>query len=95
MVSNFIKLKEIKNSLIFFFIMSITTINIEEFLVYFDEEIYHISPSFEGYNTTGLFVVSIILLILYNWRLGKKFEMVHFVCFATVFRTLSAYLFAV
>ena len=94
MVINFIELKEIKKNLLFLIILSITTINIEEFLVYYDEVVYHISASFEGYNTTGLFVVSILLLFIYNWRLSNKFELVHFVCFVTIFRILSAYLFA-
>lgn len=95
MVLNFLKLKEIKNFILFFFIMSITTINIETFLTYFDEEDYELSASFEGYNFTGLFVVSIFLIVMYNWRLEKNFELITFVCIATVFRVLSAYLFAI
>ena len=66
MVLNFLRLTEIKKFLLFFLIVSITTINIEEFLIYYDEETYHITASFEGYNTTGLFIISIILLVLYN-----------------------------
>lgn len=94
MIKQFLKVHEIKNTLIFFFVVSIISPNFEEFFVYFNEEVHHMKPIFDGYASIALFVVFTVLLVLYNYVLMKKYDLGFFVLTASGFRIASALLFA-
>ena len=54
MIKQYLKVNEIKNTLIFFFIVSIVSPNLEEFFVYFNEEEHQVKVIIEGYSSIAL-----------------------------------------
>lgn len=83
-------MKEIKNTLIFFFIVSIVSPNLEEFFVFFNEYEHHLKPIFEGYASIAFGAMVMILTLLYNTVLAKSFDLRPLVLTASAFRVISA-----
>jgi hypothetical protein len=88
-----LKLPEIKNILIFFFIVSLVTPNLEEFLIYYNEYMC-VTPLFEGFAMIVLFVTGAAIFLIYNNTVMSKSE-VHTTSYAAIiFRVISALFFA-
>ena len=90
MIKQFLNVKEIRNTLIFFFVISIISPNLEEFFVYFNEYEHHTKPIFEGYSSVALGVMVMLLTLLYNQALAKRYELRSILLLASVFRVISA-----
>lgn len=92
MIKQFLNVKEIKSTLIFFFIVSIVSPNLEEYFVYFNEEEHHLPAIFEGYMSIALGASATILVMLYNIYLIKKtdIDLKVIVLTASGFRILSS-----
>lgn len=90
MIKQFLNVKEIKYTLIFFFIVSIVSPNLEEYFVYFNEEVHHLRPIFEGYSSIAVGGAASILVVLYNTILMKKVDLRVIVMIASGFRVLSS-----
>lgn len=90
MIKQFLNVKEIKNTLIFFLIVSIVSPNLEEFFVYFNEYEHHLKPIYEGYTSIALGAMASILVLVYNTILVKRFDLRTIVLTASAFRVLSS-----
>jgi Na+/melibiose symporter-like transporter len=90
MIKQFLNVKEIRNTLIFFFIVSFVCPNLEEFFVYFNESEHHLKPIFEGYTSIALGGMAAILVLVYNTVLMKRFDLRTIVLTASAFRVLSS-----
>lgn len=88
-----VNLPEVRNILIFFFVVSLISPNLEEFLIYYNE-LMGVTPLFEGAAMVVLFVTGAVLFILYNNYLTKKAEVHPTAVFAIFMRVLSALFFA-
>lgn len=90
MIKQYLKLNEIRDTLIFFFIVSIVSPNLEEYFIYFNEEEHHVKVILEGYASISLGIAETFLLILYSTILVKRVDLRSFVMVASGFRVLSA-----
>jgi Na+/melibiose symporter-like transporter len=90
MIKQFLKVTEIRNTLIYFFVVSIVCPNLEEFFVYFNESVHHLPAIFEGYTSIALGSVASILIFIYNTVLMKKFDLRQIVLTASAFRVMSS-----
>ncbi len=90
MIKQFLNVKEIRNTLIFFFIVSFVCPNLEEFFVYYNESLHHLRPIFEGYTSIALGGMAAILVLVYNTVLMKRFDLRTIVLTASSFRVLSS-----
>ena len=94
MIKQFLKVNEIKNTLIFFFVVSIVNPNLEEYFVYFNEEEHELPAIYEGYMSIGLGFTAALLVMIYNVYLIKKtsINLKVIVLVASGFRVLSSLL---
>lgn len=90
MVKQYLNVTQIKDTLIFFFVVSFVSPNLEEFFVFFNEEEHHIYAAFEGYSAVALGASATLLTIIYNIYLVKKFDLKGIVLSACIFRVLSS-----
>jgi len=90
MLKQYVNMTQIKDTLIFFFVVSIVCPNLEEFFVFFNEEEHHIKAFFEGYSSIALGASVTLLVITYNIYLIKRFDLRAIVLFACIFRVLSS-----
>ena len=90
MIKQYLKVNEIRNTLIFFFIVSIVSPNLEEYFIYFNEEEHHVKVILEGYSSIVLGIAETVLLILYSTILVKRVDLRSFVMVASAFRVLSS-----
>jgi len=90
MIKQFLNVNEIRNTLIFFFVVSIVCPNLEEFFVYFNEYEHHQKPIFEGYAAVAVGGVASILVLVYNTVLAKRVDLRTIVLTASAFRVFSS-----
>jgi Na+/melibiose symporter-like transporter len=86
-------LKEIRNLLIFFFIVSLCAPNLEEFLIYYNEMML-VTPLYEGYAMIVLFITGAAIFLIYNNSVMSKSEVHNTQYVAIVMRVISALFFA-
>lgn len=84
---------EVRNILIFFFIVSLCAPNLEEFLIYYNEMMM-VTPLFEGAAMVVLFVTGAIIFLVYNNYVMSKAEVHPATAVAILFRVISALFFA-
>lgn len=92
LIKQFLNVKDIRNSLIFFAICSIIMPNYEEFLFSYNESIHHIELGYEGIVAISLGLSASFLILLYNTVLAKKVDIRKVIAAACVFRLASAVL---
>ena len=93
MIKQYLNVKEIRNTLIFFFICSIVSPNLEEFFVYYVETEHHIKAIFEGYSSIAFGIMASILVLAYNTVLAKRLNMRITTLTACGFRVFSSAFF--
>lgn len=79
--------------MIFFFVVSIVSPNLEEYFVYFNEDVHETSPIFEGYTSIALGLSTTLLVMFWNVYLLKDATygpLKIIVLVASFFRVLSS-----
>lgn len=94
MFKQYLGVTAIRSLCIFFFIVSIVNINLEEFILYFDEENYHIGIIFEGYTMVILCTISGLLILAYATLLINKVDLKVITSIGLISKIVSTLLFA-
>ena len=77
----------------FMFLTALSSFNWEVYIVYSNEEQYHLKPLFEGSMITITFLISAIWLILYNSTFSN-FRTRYFTIAAIIMRAFGIVIFA-
>lgn len=88
-----VNLPEVRNLLIYIFIVSICAPNLEEFLIYYNESM-KVTALFEGYAEVVLFMSGSLIFLIYNSYVMFKAEIHPSAFFATIMRCIVGLFFA-
>ena len=94
MFKQYIEVTAIRSLCIFFFIVSVLNINLEEFILYFDEENYGVGIIFEGYTMVILCTISGLLILVYATLLIKRVDLKVITSIGLFSKIISSLLFA-
>lgn len=89
-IKQFINVKDIRNSLIFFGLCSLIVPNYEEFLFSYSEENYHSGLQLDSITSVSLASTATLLVLLYNTELVKRVSIRTIVGTACLFRLVGA-----
>jgi hypothetical protein len=94
MFKQYTKVTAIRSLCIFFFVVSVLNINLEEFILYFDEENYGVGIIFEGYTMVILCAISGLLILLYATVLINRLDLKIITSIGLISKVISSLLFA-